>query len=236
MLKSIYFIIRVLGFIISAEPRFWKLKSLTKAGKIAEKDQLLRQSSKQFADVVLKAAGVEVVVEGLENLPSRGTPVVFTPNHSSYFDIPIMLYAVGDIVGFVSKPENAKIPFIGKWIEESYSVYIDRTSAVHAKAALQAGAEILKQGHCQVIFPEGTRSHSGAVQTFKAGSYKLAKLSNSVVIPVAIVGAADIVQKNKINAQKVRVKFFESLDKSLNTVEMAKRSQTIIEQYINKFI
>ncbi len=237
MLKLTSFLIKVLSFTISVEPRFWKVKSLSKAAKHTEKDLILRQTSKQFAEVVLQAAGVEVVVEGLENLPEKGCPVVFTPNHSSYFDIPIMLYAVSDIVGFVSKPENARIPFIGKWIKESYSVYIDRSSPALALEGLQAGVEILKQGHRQVIFPEGTRSRSGKVQPFKAGSYKLAKLSDSQVVPVAIVGAANIVQRNgKINAQKVRVKFFETLDKSLNTVEMAKQSQQLIEGYINKFI
>ncbi len=237
MIKSVVFLFKVIGFSISVEPRYWKIKSLTKANKHAEKDQLLRQTAKQFADVVLKSAGVEVIVEGRENLPPKGSPVVFTPNHSSYFDIPIMIHAVDDIVGFVSKPENARIPFIGKWIKESYSVYIDRTSPARAIEGLRAGVEILKQGHRQVIFPEGTRSPSGAVQSFKAGSYKLAKMSDSIVIPVAIVGAADIVQKSgKIKAQTVRVKFFKPLDQSLNTVEMAKTAQQEISECINNFI
>ncbi len=237
MFRSIYFLVKVFAFIISQEFQFWKIKSLTKQGKTAEKDMILRQSAKKFADVVLNTAGVKVIVEGLDNLPEKNTPIVFTPNHSSFFDIPIMLYAYDDILGFVSKAENAKLLLIGKWIKESYSVYIDRSSATKAITGLKAGVEILKQGHSQVIFPEGTRSRDGSIQKFKAGSYKLAKLSNSTVIPVAIYGAAKIVQKNAIiTPQTIHLKFFKPLDSSLNTVEMAQQSEQLIKSYINKFI
>ncbi len=237
MFKSFIFLGKVLGFAIACEPRFWKVKSLAKQGEIDQKNELLYKTAKQFADVVLRAADVEVVVEGLENLPKQGQPIVFTPNHSSYFDIPIMIYAADRLIGFVSKPENAKIPFIGKWIKESYSVYIDRSAPERAMQALQSGADILRQGHSQVIFPEGTRTKDGQLKAFKAGSYKLAKLSNSIVVPVAIAGATDIVQKGgKIKATKVRVKFFEPLNQSLNTVEMAKQSQALIATFIKKFI
>ncbi len=237
MFKTLAFLIRVFVFLILNEKKYWKVKALTKENKIAEKDALLEKTAKSFADVVLSAARLELVVEGAENLPPKGTPVVFTPNHGSYFDIPIMIAAVPGIVGFVSKPENAKIPFIGKWIKESYSVYIDRSSAANAIEGLRSGAEILKRGHRQVIFPEGTRSRDGKLQSFKPGSYKLAKMSNSLVIPVAICGAHQIVQKSgKINTLTIRVKFFKALDSNLNTVEMARNAETSISEYVEKYI
>ncbi len=236
MIKTLNFIITVFIFMILQEKTFWKVKALSKKNRIAERDQLLEQTAKSFAAVVLSAAGIELDVEGAENLPPKGTPVLFTPNHASFFDIPIMIAAVPGIVGFVSKPENAKIPFIGKWIKESYSVYIDRSSAANAKEGLLAAAEILKRGHCQVIFPEGTRSRDGKIKTFKAGSYKLAKMANSSVVPVAISGARQIVRKGKIKSLNVRVKFFKPLDTTLNTIQMAKTSQAAIEDYIEKHI
>ncbi len=233
MLRTIYVLFRLIIFLIYIEPRYWKIKSLEKKGLIKEKDEILRKTADGFCEVVLKSANIQLNVEGSANLP-KDTPFVLTPNHSSLLDIPIILFALGDITGFVSKIENKKLPFFGRWISLIYSVYIDRSSARNAIKSLNEGAEIIKNGHSQVIFPEGTRTLDGSLNEFKAGSYKLAKKAGAKVIPVAIVGAYDLHKKGSISIKSglVKVKFFEALDSNLDTNEMAEISQKLISEEI----
>ncbi len=230
MLRSIYTYIKIVLFAIYIEPRYWKVKRLDKADRIDEKDTILLNTSKQLAKVVLKPLKVKVEVEGKENIPKDNTPYILTPNHGSHIDIPIVFEAMDGLIGFVSKVENQKIPFFGRWIRLIYSVYIDRSSARNAVVSLNKAAEMIKAGHPQVIFPEGTRSDDGSLNEFKAGSYKLAKKAGALVIPVAIIGSYEVLKKGSMIAKSGTVKFkiFEPLDAGLDTHEMAKKTEELI--------
>lgn len=240
MLRAIYLLIRLFFFFIFVEPRFWKIKRLEKEGNVEEKDKILIKTIREFNNIVFGISNVKIIVEGSENIPPVGTSFVVTPNHSSFFDIPLILFAFDRVIGFVSKKENGKIPFVGRWITVFYSVFIDRTSAREAIKSMSAGVEIIKAGHPQTIFPSGTRSIDGKVNEFKAGSYKLAQKSNVPVLPVAIAGAYKVLPKGslKVVPSTVKIKIFEPLDSStLSTNEMAEISQKLISDYIeNAFL
>ncbi len=236
MLRTIYTYIKLFLFLLYIEPRYWKIKRLEKAGKIAEKDAILLKTSKGLAHCVLPPLKIRVTVEGKENIPKDGRPYILTPNHSSLLDIPILFEALDEVTGFVSKEENQKIPFFGRWIRLIYSVYIDRSSARNALKSLNKGVEIIKAGHPQVIFPEGTRTLDGKILEFKAGSYKLAKKADALVLPVAIIGAFDIFKKGSkfVKPGHVIVKIFEPIDSDLDTFEMAELSQNVIAKEVAK--
>jgi 1-acyl-sn-glycerol-3-phosphate acyltransferase len=55
--------------------------------------------------------------------------------------------------------------------------------------------ESLKDGISVVIFPEGTRSLTGAIGKFKAGAFQLAVKTDKPVLPVLIDGTGDILPK-----------------------------------------
>ncbi|MBK8395414.1 MAG: 1-acyl-sn-glycerol-3-phosphate acyltransferase [Leptospiraceae bacterium] len=136
------------------------------------------------------------MVNGTENLPKG--PVVFVANHQGSFDIPVLIGFVPKPFGFISKIEVLKIPIVGGWMRVMNCVFMDRSSRVKSSQAIGEGVEILKQGHSLVIFPEGTRSKGGPVQNFKAGSVRLAIDAEVPIVPIAIDGTADILEKNKI--------------------------------------
>jgi 1-acyl-sn-glycerol-3-phosphate acyltransferase len=54
--------------------------------------------------------------------------------------------------------------------------------ASEARSLLQRGVPLL-------VFPEGTRSRTGRIGTFKSGAAALANASNVPCVPVAIIGA-----------------------------------------------
>lgn len=235
MFRALCLYIWIFFFFLSVEPRYRKIKRFERENKIAEKDELLLKTIRELYAGVIKRAGIELLIEGKENIPDDGCSFVATPNHSSFLDIPIMLAVFDREMGFVSKKENAKVPFVGRWITVIYSVYIDRTSARNAIKSLSDGAEIIKSGYPQVIFPDGTRSTDGKVHEFRAGSYKLAQKAKAAVLPVAISGTFESMPKGKfiVRPATVKVKIFPPMDSvEMSTGEMAEKCQNMISEYV----
>jgi len=78
------------------------------------------------------------------------------------------------------------------------------------KLSLQKLAEVLKKGKNIIIFPEGTRSTTGAVGEFKKFFAILSKELNVPIVPVSIKGAIDALPKGSLFPRpwkKIQVKF-----------------------------
>jgi 1-acyl-sn-glycerol-3-phosphate acyltransferase len=162
--------------------------------------------SQHWAGLILKYSGVEVEVSGVENVPAEG-PVLFVPNHQSYFDIPVIVSSVPRGKGFIVKKEVEKLPILNHWIRGLGCVFLDRTNAREGLKAISQGVELMKEGKCIVLFPEGTRSTTGELAEFKSGGFRLAIKSGATIIPVAMDGVRQIFEANgkKIRPGKVRV-------------------------------
>lgn len=96
-------------------PVLYRIKKLDREGRGEERDQLMERSVSAWAHSLLRVAGVQVEVSGIENIPTG--PVVFVSNHQGNFDIPILLAHLDRPHGFVAKIETQKIPFIRSWME-----------------------------------------------------------------------------------------------------------------------
>lgn len=70
-------------------PVLYRIKKLDREGRGEERDQLMERSVSAWAHSLLRVAGVQVEVSGIENIPTG--PVVFVSNHQGNFDIPILL-------------------------------------------------------------------------------------------------------------------------------------------------
>ena len=55
----------------------------------------------------------------------------------------------------------------------------------------------LAGGMSIVVFPEGSRTHTGKIRRFKKGAYRLAMEFNLPVVPVTIDGAFDVMPRFK---------------------------------------
>lgn len=235
MLRAIYLIVCVFFFFLFQEPKFRKVRRLEKEGRIEEKDEIVASVMWNLATLVVKKGRLKVEVEGYENIPAKGSAYLITPNHSSLLDVPLLLYAFKRIIGFVSKKENAKLPFIGRWVTVIYSVFIDRSDSRAAIKSLNEGAKFIRSGYPQVIFPEGTRTLDGRVGEFKAGSFKLAEKAGVPVLPVAIKGGFDVMRKGRLvfKPGTVKIKIFEPIDISeMTTQEAASLVQGLIKDYV----
>lgn len=196
-MRTIIWFIYFWGFLLVKWPAMSKGLKALKAGDWETADQLAARYVPQWANRLLKLAGVTITVEGRENIPA-GRPCVFAANHRSYYDIPLMLTQLDAPHALVAKQEIAKIPLVRGWMRLLHCVFLDREDPRKAMNALNEAIENLKKGYSVTIFPEGTRSKGaeGELLEFKGGAFRIATKAKAPVVPVAITGSRDIMENN----------------------------------------
>jgi 1-acyl-sn-glycerol-3-phosphate acyltransferase len=126
-------------------------------------------------------------VIGIENVPRHG-PALICGNHCSYLDPMLASFAVPRKVYCLSRKETYQHPLLGPFIRHLGGVRIDRESLAD-KGALQTVLAIMDHGDLCMIYPEGTRSPDGRLQTPHNGAAFLAVKSGAPVVPMAIIGS-----------------------------------------------
>merc|ERR1719159_715232 len=129
-----------------------------------------------------------VTVEGVENLPPAGEPIMYTPNHCSFLDIFVLSGYLPRRFKYISKIEILRIPLIGWAMGFAKHIAIRRTDRASQLKTLKDAIETLKDGNSLVTFPEGTRSKDGRLASFKKGPFTMAARAGVRVVPVTIIG------------------------------------------------
>lgn len=150
-----------------------------------------------WARDLLDAAGTPVRAVGLERIP-RDRPVVYASNHSSMFDIWALAATLPGSVRFVAKQELARIPLVGRAMIAAGHVVIDRPHPRRALEAYEQAAAVIRGGVSAIVFPEGTRSRTGALLPFKNAPFGLAIAAQVPVVPVYVHHTFEILPKGGI--------------------------------------
>lgn len=145
--------------------------------------------------VNLWAAGVKVIVNGRENIDSRG-PYILASNHQSWFDIFAALSDIPIYFSWLAKEELFRIPVLGRAMYSAGYIPIDRSDHRKALLSMNRAAEAVRNGTSIFIFPEGTRSPDGVMMEFKKGGFVLAAKSQQPIVPISISGSYRILPKN----------------------------------------
>ena len=135
-------------------------------------------------------------ITGAENLPDRG-PVVFTANHQSLMDIPVLFSIIKIPVRMMAKKSLLIVPIIGWALYVFHFITVERDNPKKALKSLYAAAEIIKKGVSVLLFAEGTRGDGGDLLPFKSGPFLLAIKAGVPVVPIAIAGTVNIHNKKK---------------------------------------
>lgn len=151
-------------------------------------------------------------VEGLEKL-DKNKNYVFMANHSSFYDIPCLFWGSKRMLHFLCKAELKKSIFTGFMLRKLQMIFIDRGNAQKTAASMRQAVELISQGMNIAIFPEGTRTKTGALGTFKKGGFKLAINSQTDIVPVTIKNSAIAWSRSnlKFRPTKVYIHFGEPI-------------------------
>ncbi len=130
-----------------------------------------------------------VKVHGKHNVP-KDEPIIVAPNHRTYFDPPVVGYAMA------IEPNEREVYFLAKedlWKFKPFGMLIEFLNAIplkrnaQAKGALMSAINILEKGGGVVIFPEGQRNKTDEdLLPFKMGVAFLAFHTGSKVVPAFI--------------------------------------------------
>lgn len=151
-----------------------------------------------------------------------GKRYIIMSNHRSHYDIPLTILSLPASIRMLTKKELFKIPLWGRGMAAGEFICIDRNNIEQAKQDLKKAREKMEDGIVLWIAPEGTRSQTGRMGTFKKGGFILAIEAGAQIIPVGIRGSEKVLQPKTWEFfldQKVDIHIGKPIDASAYTLE-----------------
>jgi 1-acyl-sn-glycerol-3-phosphate acyltransferase len=142
----------------------------------------------------LALCGIRVRMAGMEHIP-HDRAAIYCANHQSNVDPPILFDTLHPRMHIVYKAEIDAIPLLARAFRHGGFVPIDRRNKEAAMRSLDAGARSIQDGNSFLIFPEGTRSKTEEMLPFKKGGFLMALKAQAPIVPVAIQGGRDAMQR-----------------------------------------
>jgi 1-acyl-sn-glycerol-3-phosphate acyltransferase len=161
---------------------------------------------------ILAIFGVTLEVSGRENLDPNRTYVVMA-NHRSQLDPVAMGVAVlPRVTRWVAKKELRRVPILGKALELTGQIFIDRGDRSSAVSALTAHAGDRDALIC--FFPEGHRSSTRELLPFKKGASAFAISSGMWALPLAVSGSDRCIANHSVISTPgtIHVRFGKPID------------------------
>jgi long-chain acyl-CoA synthetase len=150
---------------------------------------------------------VQLTVTGLEHLATIERPVIFAVNHQSHFDVPVVLMALPARLRYAVAPAMAKEFFKAHFFPAQYGRWAWFTNSLNyylaalffnafplpqreagTRQTLRYIGDVLESGYSVLIFPEGKRTDTGAIDRFRPGVGMIASRLDVPVVPVRVEG------------------------------------------------
>lgn len=135
----------------------------------------------------------KVIVDGREKIDHNQAYIII-PNHQSLLDI-VFFNMLRHRLRWVSKKEIFRVPLVGWEMRMVKYIELIRGNKASVIRMMEQCVESLKDNISIVIFPEGTRTLTGAIGRFKTGAFQLAVKTDKPLLPVLIDGTGEIMPK-----------------------------------------
>lgn len=157
---------------------------------------------------VLFLSGCKKTIIGRERIPAD-TPVLYTANHRSFYDIILAYSTVPNQTAFISKMEIKKMPCVAQWMYFLHCQFMERGNVKQNLNIILNAISLINDGYSIYIAPEGTRNATDELLPFKEGSMKIALKSKCPIVPVCIHGTEKIFEDHLpwIRGGKIRIEY-----------------------------
>ena len=136
---------------------------------------------------------VRVKVHGLDAIKDLDGPFIAIANHSSHLDAPLVIGALPyRNAQYLAAGAAADYFFDVQWRKWLTTLFFNAFAIERNSEGKRGGASkaLLERGVPLLIFPEGSRSKTGAMGRFKSGAAALAINTGVPCLPIALVGAS----------------------------------------------
>ena len=192
------------------------------------KREAMNFSLSVFADTASALIGLNLEIKGEQHLWSD-RPAVFVFNHQSNVDMVIIARLLRRDISGVGKMELRELPFIGRMLEFSGVVLIDRKDTEKAIETMKTLVDTMRiEGKSVCMSPEGTRSVTPKLAAFKKGAFHLAMQAGVPVVPIVIQNSSDIMPKGDMIYRPATVRV-----EVLPPVETNSWSVDTIDEHVN---
>jgi len=114
-------------------------------------------------------------------------PVIVAMNHQSFFDPPLAGNACDRAIYFLAKKSLMKVALL-RWLLPKLNVIPVDLEGVD-RSAIKALIRVLQSGESALVFPEGSRTPDGTLQSAEPGVGLVIAKTRAPVVPMRIFGA-----------------------------------------------
>jgi 1-acyl-sn-glycerol-3-phosphate acyltransferase len=137
-------------------------------------------------------------IAGTERLTQAEGGIIVAPNHTSWFDPPVVAFALWQAdrpPRFLGKESVFKVPVFGRLIRNAGQIPVYRHTA-EARTAIRDALSALERGECVVVYPEGTITRDPDLwpMAAKTGAVRLALTSGSPLFPMVQWGSHEVMR------------------------------------------
>ena len=135
---------------------------------------------------VIYSCDIPLIISGKDNIPKNDS-ILITPNHTSFFDIFLLISCIDRYIPFAAARELMNYPILNKYIESIDCVLIDRyTKDLNIIKNQLQNIENAINNNGLILFPEGECSYNDEINEFKKGGFMAASKLNTIIIPTYI--------------------------------------------------
>ena len=114
-------------------------------------------------------------------------PMILAMNHQSYLDPPLADITCDRAIYFLARRTLTEVPLLG-WLLPKLNVIPVNQEGID-RSALKTLIRVLKSGNAALVFPEGSRTLDGNLQTPQPGLGLVIAKTLAPVVPMRIFGA-----------------------------------------------
>lgn len=157
-------------------------------------------TARYFLVAMFWLSRIRVSIRGLSHA-IQAQPVLILANHCSHSDIIALMRMMPFHIVFVAKKELFRVPVLAHELHTHGHIAIHRSNPRQSLTVLNSITNQLKLGRSVVVFPEGTRSSDGSLQSFHRAVFSVAFKRKIPILPITINGSSSVLPKDSLMIQ-----------------------------------